>query len=348
VIHVHSSLGGHSTGSFDQIIAGANQNQLNFVVLTEHTSKNFNTAQMTLKGVHGGVLFINGNEVNTAASEHLLRIPGDETTVGASDPSAQEIISQGKATGSLIFVAYPAEFRSWDATGYDGLEVYNVYTDARKINALRMFFDALWSYRSYPDLLFATFYSRPSENLAKWDAMINEKKQRLVGIAGNDAHANIGLSLNDASGHTLLGFKLDPYERSFHLVRVHVLVPKGKAFDSETLLGALASGHCFIAFDLFSESDGFRFTASNARERRIQGDEIGLQNEVRLIVSTPLVSRIVLFKDGNRVQEADGVSVKDFVVTEPGSYRVEVYLSQLPQPVSQQPWIISNPIYVRR
>ena len=131
VIHVHSSLGGHSTGSFDQIIAGANRNQLNFVVLTEHTSKNFNTAQMTLKGVHGGVLFINGNEVNTAASEHLLRIPGDETTVGASDPSAQEIISQGKATGSLMFVAYPAEFRSWDATGYDGLEVYNVYTDAR-------------------------------------------------------------------------------------------------------------------------------------------------------------------------------------------------------------------------
>ena len=34
-------------------------------------------------------------------------------------------------------------------------------------------------------------------------------------------------------------------------------------------------------------------------------------------------------------------------MTEKGSYRVEVYLPQLPGDVSQQPWIISNPIYVK-
>src|SRR6185369_17056047 len=97
------------------------------------------------------------------------------------------------------------------------------------------------SFGSYPDLLFANFYQRPAENLNKWDYAIATTGRRLVAIAGNDAHANIGASLIDSSGKTLLGLQLDPYERSFHLVRVHVLVPKDQPLSSETLLGALAN-----------------------------------------------------------------------------------------------------------
>ena len=72
VIHVHSFLGGHSTGTFEDIIAAATVNQLNFVIMTEHPSKNFDTSAMTLKGVHAGVLFVNGNEVATANQDRLL------------------------------------------------------------------------------------------------------------------------------------------------------------------------------------------------------------------------------------------------------------------------------------
>src|SRR6476619_3461025 len=72
VVHVHSSLGGHSTGTFEAFIAAAKQNQLDFLVLTEHTSANFNTASLTLKDLHSGVLFINGNEVAAASQERLL------------------------------------------------------------------------------------------------------------------------------------------------------------------------------------------------------------------------------------------------------------------------------------
>ena len=52
VLHVHSFLGGHSRGNFEEIIAAAKSNQLAFVVMTEHTSGNFDTAAMTLKGMH--------------------------------------------------------------------------------------------------------------------------------------------------------------------------------------------------------------------------------------------------------------------------------------------------------
>jgi hypothetical protein len=347
VVHVHSFLGGHSNGNFEDIIAAAKSNQLNFVVLTEHTSDDFNTAAMTLKGVHAGILFINGNEAGATNSDRLLLLPGDESQDAGAQLTTQEIISKAKTRGSLAVVAYPQEFKSWEASGYDGVEVYNVYTNARQIRPLVMFFDGLWSFRSYPDLLFADFYRRPVENLKKWDDAMAMTGRRLVAISGNDAHANVGVSLIDSSGKILLGLQLDPYERSFHLVRVHVLIPKDKPLTSETLQEAFANGHCFIGFDLFGDSTGFSFAGSNGIENKIQGDQIGLQQEVRLTANTPVRSRIVLLKDGTPIQEEGGVKRKDFMVKEKGIYRIEVYLPQLPHPVSDQPWIISNPIYVR-
>lgn len=348
VVHVHSFLGGHSRGNFEEIIKGAQSNQLSFVVMTEHTSDNFNTAAMTLKGMYGGVLFINGNEVRLPNSDRVLLIPGLESAVSdANTVSLADIAKQGRAKGGLTFVAYPQDYRDWQTTFYDGVEVYNVYTNARQINPIVMFFDGLWSYRSYPDLLFANFYVRPTENLKKWDGAMAALGKRLVAVAGNDAHSNVGISLVSESGETLLGLKLDPYERSFHLVRVHVLVPKNEALDSESLIEAIAAGHCFIGFDLFGETTGFSFSASNGTESKIQGDEILLEREARLTVNTPVASRVVLLKDGTPIQDDTGVTNRDYRVNERGVYRVEVYLSQLPGPIGNQPWIISNPIYVR-
>ncbi len=342
VLHVHSFLGGHSKGNFDDIIAAAKSNQLAFVVMTEHTSGDFNTAAMTLKGVHAGVVFMNGNEVSTSNGDRFLVLPGDESTNGP----AEEVILKARAREALAIVAYPQEFRSWTSE-YDGIEIYNVYTNAREINPVVMFFDSVWSYRSYPDLLFANFYSRPAASLQKWDEAITAKNKRLVGLAGNDSHANVGISLTDSTGQTLLGLQLDPYERSFRLVRLHVLVPRDKPLNQKTLAEALAGGHCFIGFDMFGDTTGFRFSGSNGTETKIQGDEIAVVSHVRLSVSVPVPGRVVLLKDGKRFDERNGTRKEEFLVTEKGSYRVEVYLSQLPQPGSDQPWIISNPIYVR-
>lgn len=354
VIHVHSFLGGHSTGTFQEIINGAQANQLDFVVMTEHPAKDFNTAEMTLKGEHGGVLFINGNEVKSATGDRLLLIPGDADANSDIQRSTVDVLSRRSA--GLELVAYPEEFKSLQSTGYDGLEVYNVYTNARRINPLVMFFDGLWSYHSYPDLLFAQFYRRPSESLQEWDALISKTGRRLVATAGNDAHANVGISLNDSSGKKLLGFRLDPYERSFRLVRMHVLAEdlsqlNGQMvfprLDDGRLLNAISAGHCFIGFDLFGDTTGFRFTAHDGDENRMMGDEIKLEDAVYLSVTVPVAARIVLLRDGNVVHDDTGINTKEYKVTEKGSYRVEVYLPQLPKLAGDQPWILSNPIYVR-
>lgn len=322
VVHVHSFLGGHSAGTFSEIISAAQANQLQFVIMTEHTEKDFDTAAMTLKDVHGGLLFINGNEVSAENGDRSLVLPGD-----------------------VSLVAYPEEFKNWDTPGLDGVEVYNVFTNARQVNPVVAFFDVVWSQRSYPELIFAHYLQRPDEAMRKWDQAL--AKTRLTAVGGNDAHSNIGVSLKDGSGKTLLGIQLDPYETSFQLVRLHVLLEQGKSFDATSLVDAVRAGHCFIGFDFLGESSGFAFEAESVGERKIQGDEIALASDTKLRVRTPVAGRIVVFRNGSVVLDETGTSTKDFPVSERGVYRVEVYLPQLGSLVDDKPWIISNPIYVR-
>jgi hypothetical protein len=322
VVHVHSFLGGHSSGTFSDIIAAAKANQLDFVIMTEHTEKDFDTAAMTLKDRHADVLFVNGNETSAANGDRLLSLPGD-----------------------ISIIAYPEDFKNWDTPTLNGVEVYNIYTNTRKANPVTAFFDVLWSHRAYPDLLFALYYDRPTDSLKKWDQALAQA--RLTATAGNDAHANIGLTLQDGTGKTLAGIQLDPYSTSFRLVRLHVLTNEAKYLPLEDLLAALKSGHCFIGFDLFGDTSGFRFEAATGTESKIQGDEIPLQNDTRLRIQTPVASRILLFRDGSVILNESGITTKEYPVTERGVYRVEVYLPPVEQIIGEKPWIISNPIYVR-
>lgn len=316
VVHVHSFLGGHSSGTFGEIISAAQANQLQFVIMTEHTEKDFDTAAMTLQGVHGGVLFINGNEVSEQNGDRLLVLPSD-----------------------VSILAYPEEIKNWDSTRIKGVEVYNVFTNAKRINPVIAFFDVLWSQRSYPDLIFALYLQRPDANLKKWDEALTHA--RLTATGGNDAHANIGVSLKDSAGKTLLGIQLDPYATSFRLVRLHVLIEQGKTLDAASLMEAVRAGHCYIGFDFLGDASGFVFEAENGK---IQGDEVSLDTGTRLQVRSPVPGRIVIFKDGAVWVDESGISARDLAITERGVYRAEVYLPQLGVAA---PWIISNPVYVR-
>ncbi|MEA2206083.1 MAG: hypothetical protein QOE77_2859 [Blastocatellia bacterium] len=346
VIHVHSFLGGHSTGTFEAIVSAAKANQLDFVIMTEHPAKEYDTAAMTLNDFHGSTLFVSGNEVSTSSSDRLLLIPGAKNAATANTKSTEAISLEQKTAGGLAIVAYPAEFKSWQAAEFDGVEVYNLFTNARRINPVVTFFDGLWSYGNYPDLMFANFYERPSEALQLWDNSMMANSRRIVATAGNDAHANVGLSLNDSSGKQIVGFKLDPYERSFRVVRTHVLLGKDQPLTRDTLLAAIAAGHCYFSFDLFGDPQGFEFTTQDGSGVTM-GDEIHLASGLKLAVTLPLSGKVVLFRDGTRVDEESGVTQKEFTVAQAGAYRVEVYLPQLPSPVTNQPWIVSNPIYVR-
>jgi hypothetical protein len=46
------------------------------------------------------------------------------------------------------------------------------------------------------------------------------------------------------------------------------------------------------------------------------------------------------------IEQKSGTAA-EFSPEGPGAYHVELYLDALPAPVTGQPWVISNPIYVR-
>ncbi|MCC7308627.1 MAG: hypothetical protein IT173_13765 [Acidobacteria bacterium] len=329
IIHAHTNLGGHSTGSFEELIAAANANDLDFVIMTEHWSDTIDTAGLTLNGVYGKTHFIGGNEIDTADSDRFLMIPGSGDAAGLRKMPTPAVLDKLHAENRLAIVTYPEKFKSWNSN-FDGIEVFSLHTNAKRMNPFTAVFDGIWSFSAYPELMLATYFKRPDENLRKFDEIAAKRNISL--IAGTDAHSNIGFHLfGDDAGNDLLGFKLDPYEKVFRLVRQHVLIEKDKPLTRENLVEALRSGQSFVGFDVLGDTTGFRFSQCDVDA---------------LCVNSPAESRIALFKDGQKLTEDLGSSLK-YGPYGKGVYRVEVYLDQLGPPFDKMPWIISNPIYVR-
>ena len=347
VFHVHSFLGGHSTGALEEIVRAAKAERLAFVLMTEHPSTHLDTAAATLRGTHDGVLFVGGSELVASDGGRLFVLPGGAAP--AQNPPLQELVTRARSESRLAVVGYPEEARDRALSGFDGVEVYNLYTNAKRINYVTMFFDGVWSYWGRPELLFARFYERPAESLRRWDEYNASGAGRAYAFAGNDAHANVGFALQDRAGRKVLDFKLDPYERSFRLVRTHVLIRRGVPLDESSLLAALRRGNFFLSFDVFGDPSGFRFEADSGAERRTMGEEIRLPlgGSVKLTVRTPSKGRTVFFRDGQPVFEASDSATAELAADRQGVYRVEVYLDQLGSLLEGKPWIISNPIFVR-
>jgi len=338
VIHVHTSLGGHSTATIEELINGSSG--LAYVVITEHTAADYDSAAMTLNGMHNGILFVGGNELNTQSSDRLLLIPGTAEAYEKRSTETPLFLPIFQKQGRLAFVAYPDRFTNWDST-FDGVEIFNLNESTKAMNWVWLSFDVLWSYHKYPELTLATHLSRPDFNLQKYDEVASRRKVAL--FAGSDAHSNIGFHLlGDDAGNKILRLKFDDYATIFRIMRTHVLLDRSIELTQDSLLNALRQGHDYVSLDILSDPKGFLFFAGD----KGMGDEIKLTENPTLKVRTPHRSRIVLLRNGTRVSETRDTTETTFTPKEGGAYRVEVFLDSLGKPFEAMPWIISNPIYV--
>lgn len=346
VVHAHTSLGGHSTGSFDELIAAANANDLDFVLMTEHYSETFDTAALTLNGVFGKTLFIGGNEIDTSDGDRFLLIPGGGETARARMSGTTMFLEKAKEEQKIALITYPERFKSWDSA-FDGIEIFSLHTSAKQMNWLTAVGDLIWSYPSYPELTLAKSFQRPDVNLAKFDEIASQRALSL--FSGTDAHSNIGFHIfGDDAGNKLINIKLDPYATTFGVVRLHVLLFKGQAFNEENLLRAVLFGQAFVAFDSIGDGSGFMFEATeNNNGLQGMGGSVAARPGLGLRATAPQNARFVIFKDGAKFFEASGTKEISADGSEPGLYRVEVYRDDLGPPFEKIPWIISNPIYVR-
>lgn len=349
IIHAHTNLGGHSTGSFDELIAAANANDLDFVIMTEHWSDTVDTAALTLNGVYGKTLFIGGNEIDTVDSDRFLMVPGSAEAASLRKLPTIAVIDKLHAENRLALVTYPEKFNTWDSN-FDGIEVFSLHTNAKKMNPFTAIFDGIWSFPAYPELMLASYFRRPDENLRKFDEIAANRKISL--FAGTDAHSNIGFHLfGDDAGNKGLNIKIDDYATIFRLARQHVLIEKDKLLTRDNLIESLKAGRSYIGFDVLGDTSGFEYFATTGDGKEaIQGDHLSLSSNMLLRASynKNYVVRFVIYRNGEiYASSAEYTNELEVAVSDPGAYRVEGYRDFLGPPFDKMPWIISNPIYVR-
>lgn len=324
VIHVHS-IYSDGTGTYEEIAQAANEQGLDFLIMTDH-----NTLQALKdgrEGWYGRTLILIGEEACTPASD-LLVLNVNKLIRGQT---AQQTIDMISEAGGLSFIAHPFDskqpWKDWTISGFTGIEIYSlkvdILDDENKLSLLLRYIFLP------PDAVWRTIIDRPDEALRKWDKLTQER--RVVGIAGNDAHANV----------RILGMTLDPYAQSFRVVNNHILLPEGEELSRDSIYKALRSGHSYWAFPIFHEAKDFTFMATNGQDVLIMGDEMNFSPGWRFFIFAPNSEAVIkLIRNGEVIKEIKGEFL-EYEITEAGVYRVEVELRG-------RPWIFSNPIYVRQ
>src|SRR5262249_5323130 len=141
--------------------------------------------------------------------------------------------------------------------------------------------------------------------LARWDKLNSgflPQGRRVVGIAGNDSHQNVGIrivatkdgleirnaldrvigSVPDSKvqkfllgpltpGATVRSQTFDPYEVSLHYVSTHLLAP---AVSEEALMEAMRKGRAYVAFDWMADPSGFRYFAAAGQQTIEMGGDV--------------------------------------------------------------------------
>ncbi len=312
-IHVHSLQGGHSLGLYSDILGAARLAGYDFVFITEHPRP----TEVLQRPEDPEILIIYGYERELRPGVRVLE---DES-------------------GRFRFLSHfdgdevPAEVA--------GLEIYNLHENGMRGDGWLTRIHFLYHRLFYPDLVAFNIWSLDRRRLALWDRV--QKLRNLSGIAGNDAHRNLGVILQTASGRVLASFLVDPYTLSFRFVTTHVQLPAGSEVTEDLVLEALARGSAFVAFEQVADPTGFAFYGQSGDRIIPMGSRI--KSGPDLVFQAPLPSRFRLLRDGETYRELEGFR---FVheKAEMGVYRLEVYPLNPPRLLAGKPWILSNAIVV--
>jgi hypothetical protein len=374
VCHSHSELSHDSEMKFPDILHAAKIADINFMCMTDHAREGKADYSTGWKGLHDGVLFVRGFELNYGFMPWGL--PDDTVLTNDTDPDtlAEQIASKG----GVLFFAHSEEEREWDLPTLNGMEIYNIHTDVKDegdtdVYLRKLLPDLLLSLRKYPDQTFRLLFDRQTEILKHWDELNATRK--IVGIAASDAHQNSGirgiytanekLMIRDTSpkggdeidlnpitrgllrlffgplepGKQLFRVEVDKYDRSLRFVNTHVLA---RELSEAGLMDALRSGRVFVAFDMLADARGFTFLVEANGAKAVMGEEVPLTEGAMLRAASPVPCRFTLMHDGKQIEQREGRSF-EYALKEAGNYRVEAELSIAGE---WTPWVYANPIRV--
>ncbi|MDH7512888.1 MAG: hypothetical protein QHH14_08080 [Clostridiales bacterium] len=329
VYHIHTTFS-DGLSSPDKIARIAARQGLDFIILTDHGKPNLRCLES--QGWKDGLLLLAGSELSVSRG-HLVALdfapPRRPFSQNAED-AAREI----RANGGFSVIAHPFSKVRWswgEEVEYAGLEIIDADTMFKK--------NLLPSLPYLPALLFKPgFYllktlERPVQTLRKWDEL--NETHVLYGYFSADAHLFYRVILS-----------------GFHL---HVLLdaPLSAEFDTarSQVFGALRQGRFYSAVNAAGNAAGFRFWAEGSGSRFPMGSVIPLTSasSLELHVLAPFSSAVEtrFIHNGKTIRSA-AEKETSVVAQEPGTYRVEAYLREWSPLTSDIPWIVSNPIFLRK
>ena len=284
-IHIHTTYSHDAHGRFEDVVRVANAQRLDYCILTEHN--NLRALRDGKQGWHGMTLVLVGAELSTRSGHYLALNVSEE--IDRYQP-VQDIIDEVNRQGGLGFIAHPyfkkARWKDWTATGFTGIEAYNVAHDTLDENRVRLVF---WTLTAPAGPFYFSILDRPYDPLAKWDEMIR-RHGRVVGIGSTDAHE-----------FRLGGLTFAPYEIMFQMVRTHLLIPS-ETLTADAVYEALRNGHAYFAIELVAEAKGFSFLAAvGTRVAGVMGDEIAFEPTLHLMTWLPTSAQLTLYKDGRSI-----------------------------------------------
>jgi hypothetical protein len=372
-LHVHSGLSHDSRGTITEIVAAARAVGTRVLLFTEHPADSYDFYKDGHRGMKDGVLLIPGAETGgfLVFPTHSLR--------GLATGSPQELANLVRRRDGLVFLSHLEERMDWQIHGLTGTEIYNTHADLKDekklLAALR---NPLWLlgsaglFRKYPQEAFSALLDYPGDYLRRWDQLCALAPH--TGVAANDAHQNIGLTvrllagnrfrLEDALGKKLFeldagvvpalqplrqGKKpgdilsrllLDPYENSLRHVGTHLLMTE---LSEKAVWQALKAGRAYVAFDWLADAAGFDLAAHAGSRRFEMGSRPQWKKGLTLEGRAPLPGRWKVLRNGRLVAQSEGRACR-LVVAAPGIYRAEVWLRVAGEDMV---WILSNPVYVR-
>jgi len=345
VFHIHTTRS-DGTGTIDDVAAAAARAGLQFVIVTDHGDA---TRPPDPPAYRSGVLVIDAVEISTTGGHYAALGLGRAPYPLAGDP--RDVVEDVRRLGGFGIVTHPLSpkadlaWRGWDAV-FDAFEWLNgdsVWRDA----PLSRLLGAAWAYPFRPGPSVASLYERPKA-IARWDALL--KGGPVVGLAGADAHARLGLREGREPYVSRVFVRAPSYEAVFRVASLRVGLPrplaKDAARDADAIVDAIRAGHVHTVVDALAAPAFFEFSAKSGGAAAMQGDSLpGIEPFVIRVRSNPPADGwIVLSRNGaevHRVQAAELVYASD----QRGVYRAEVCLPAR-RAAGLVPWIVGNPIYV--
>ncbi len=371
-LHVHSAFSHDSRGTIEEIVAAAKRAGTDILLFTEHPAPHYDFFKNGHQGTRDQVLLIPGAEMNG-----LLVYP-NESVSGANGLSTTEVSTLVQRKGGLTFLSHLEERMNLEVPDLTGVEIYNIHAlfkeQKKLVSTLK---NPLWLAKTgplinhYPQEAYSALHEYPANYLARWDELCQRRPH--TGVSANDAHQNIGLKIritegNKAQIESALGEKLlevnaallsaflslpketkpgtevfrmqlDGYEYALRHAATHLLM---KNKSREETWDALIKGRAFVAFDWMADSRGFDLCLEQGNKRGEMGEKMAWKEGIILSGKAPLKGTWKVMQNGKQVKETIGSDLR-FPITQPGVYRVEVWLSIAGE---NRVWILSNPLYV--